>query len=61
VEIVPTIPVPVKDTVTIVDLGNKTCIPCKMMALILVELKAEKKKQNQNKPRHVWQGLLFDI
>ena len=33
--------VPVKDTVTMVDLGAKTCIPCKMMAPILEELKAE--------------------
>ena len=41
VEIVPGIPV--KDTVTIVDLGANTCIPCKMMAPILEELKAEYK------------------
>lgn len=33
--------VPVKDTVTMVDLGAKSCIPCKMMAPILEELKAE--------------------
>ncbi len=33
--------VPVKDTVTMVDLGAKTCIPCKMMAPILEELKKE--------------------
>ena len=31
--------VPVKDTVTMVDLGAKSCIPCKMMAPILEELK----------------------
>lgn len=36
-EIVPGIPA--KDTVTLVDLGAKTCIPCKMMAPILEELK----------------------
>ena len=33
--------VPVKDTVTMVDLGAKTCIPCKMMAPIMEELKEE--------------------
>lgn len=33
--------IPVKDTVTLVDLGAKTCIPCKMMAPILNELKTE--------------------
>jgi thioredoxin 1 len=26
---------PVKDTVTVVDLGAKTCIPCKMMVPVL--------------------------
>ena len=38
-EVVPGIPV--KDTVTMVDLGAKTCIPCKMMAPILDELQKE--------------------
>lgn len=34
-----TIPeLPVKDMVTMVDLGAKKCIPCKMMAPILAEL-----------------------
>jgi thioredoxin 1 len=33
--------VPVKGMVTMVDLGAKTCIPCKMMAPILVKLEKE--------------------
>ncbi len=38
-EVIPGIPV--KNTVTMVDLGAKTCIPCKLMAPILAELKKE--------------------
>lgn len=38
-EVVPGIPA--KNTVTLVDLGAKTCIPCKMMAPVLAELKTE--------------------
>lgn len=38
-EVVPGLPV--KNTVTMVDLGAKTCIPCKLMAPILAELKKE--------------------
>ncbi len=33
--------VPVQGMVTMVDLGAKSCIPCKMMAPILVELEKE--------------------
>ena len=35
------IEVPVKGMVTMVDLGAKKCIPCKMMAPILVKLEKE--------------------
>lgn len=38
-EIVPGLPV--NNTVTMVDLGAKTCVPCKMMAPILEELQEE--------------------
>ena len=57
--------VPVKDTVTMVDLGAKTCIPCKMMAPILEELKAEYKGQAEVIFIDVWeepgQGKRFGI
>ena len=33
--------VPVKGVVTMLDLGAKSCIPCKMMAPILVELEKD--------------------
>jgi len=39
----PVTEVPVKDTVTMVDIGAKKCIPCKMMAPILAELEKEYK------------------
>jgi thioredoxin 1 len=35
--------VPVKDLVTMVDLGARSCIPCKMMAPILEKLEKEYK------------------
>ena len=38
-EVIPGIPV--KDTVTLVDLGATTCIPCKLMAPILEEVTQE--------------------
>lgn len=37
----PAVAVPVKDMVTMVDLGASACIPCKMMAPILEELAVE--------------------
>lgn len=37
----PAVSVPVKDTVTMVDLGATACIPCKMMAPIIEELAVE--------------------
>jgi len=56
---------PVKDTVTMVDLGAKTCIPCKMMAPILEELKAEYKGRAEVIFIDVWedpsQGKRFGI
>ncbi len=35
--------IPVKDTVTMVDLGSTTCVPCKLMEPILKELRQEYK------------------
>jgi thioredoxin 1 len=42
-EVIPGIPV--ENTVTLVDLGATTCIPCKLMAPILEELKEEYKRK----------------
>jgi len=33
--------VPIKDTVTMLDLGAKSCIPCKMMAPVIESLSTE--------------------
>ena len=35
--------IPVENTVTMVDLGAKTCVPCKLMAPILEEVEKEYK------------------
>lgn len=32
---------PVKDTVTLLELGAKACVPCKMLAPVLAEIKSE--------------------
>ena len=40
-EVVPGLPV--KDTVTLVDVGSATCVPCRLMAPLLEELKEEYK------------------
>ena len=36
--------VPVKGMVTMIDLGAKTCIPCKMMAPILVKCRLSRSR-----------------
>lgn len=53
-EVVPGIPV--KNTVTLVDLGAKTCIPCKLMAPILEELKEEYKGRAEVIFIDVWEA-----
>ena len=53
-EVVPGIPV--KNTVTMVDLGAKTCIPCKLMAPILEELKEEYKGRAEVIFIDVWES-----
>lgn len=35
--------IPVKDTVTMVDLGSTSCVPCKLMEPILEQLRTEYK------------------
>ena len=51
-EVVPGIPA--KGSVTLVDLGATSCIPCKMMAPILDELKAEYKGRVEVLFINVW-------
>ena len=57
--------IPVKGTVTMVDIGAKSCIPCKMMAPILEELEAEYKGRAEVIFIDVWedrsQGPRFGI
>ncbi len=48
--------VPVKGMVTMVDLGAKSCIPCKMMAPIMVELEKEYKDRAAIVFIDVWQN-----
>ncbi|QTA79674.1 Thioredoxin [Desulfonema limicola] len=47
--------VPVKDMVTMVDLGAKKCIPCKMMAPILEKMEKEYKGRAAIVFLDVWQ------
>jgi thioredoxin 1 len=54
IEVVPGIPV--QNTVTLVDLGAKTCIPCKLMAPILEELKEEYKGRAEIIFIDVWEN-----
>ncbi|MBW1893195.1 MAG: thioredoxin family protein [Deltaproteobacteria bacterium] len=46
---------PVKDMVTMIDLGAKKCIPCKMMAPILVKLEKVYNKKAVISFIDVWQ------
>lgn len=48
--------IPVKGSVTMVDLGAKKCIPCKMMAPILVKLKKAYKGKADIVFIDVWQN-----
>lgn len=62
----PEIPeLPVKGMVTMVDIGAKKCIPCKMMAPIIVELEKEYKDKAAIVFIDVWenpaQGKKFGI
>lgn len=49
--------IPVKGIVTVVDLGAKTCIPCKLMAPILEELEKEYKERAAIIFIDVWENL----
>lgn len=57
--------IPVKGMVTMVDLGSKDCVPCKMMAPIMVELEKEYRDRAAIIFVDVWkqreQGSQFDI
>ena len=57
--------VPVPDTVTLVDFGADKCIPCKMMAPILEQLREEYKKRAAVVFLDVWKnpklGRSFNI
>ncbi len=48
--------VPVPGLVTMVDLGAKSCIPCKMMAPILVELEEEYRGRAAIRFIDVWEN-----
>jgi thioredoxin 1 len=48
--------IPVKEMVTLVDLGAKSCIPCKLMAPILEELEKEYKGRAAVIFIDVWQN-----
>ena len=51
-----TVPVPTQKLPRLVDLGAKTCIPCKMMAPILEELRNEYKGKLQVEFIDVWEN-----
>ncbi|WP_461209109.1 thioredoxin family protein [Desulfocurvus sp. DL9XJH121] len=57
--------VPVQGMVTLVDIGAKKCIPCKMMAPILDKLEAEYRGRAAIRFIDVWEnrraGEMFDI
>lgn len=52
----PTMNVPVKDTVTMVDLGAKACIPCKMMMPVMEWAEKEYKGRAEIVFIDVWEN-----
>jgi thioredoxin 1 len=50
------VPAPIQKLPRLVDLGAKTCIPCKMMAPILEELRSEHKGKLQVEFIDVWKN-----